>query len=100
VEGVAQGPLPLKLHPVLPNPSSGPAAVDLDLPVVERLTLGIYGVSGRLVRSLESKPLAPGRHRLAWDGLAATGQPAAPGLYFLRLCTDRGNEVQKIVILP
>ncbi|HWP32128.1 MAG TPA: FlgD immunoglobulin-like domain containing protein, partial [Solirubrobacterales bacterium] len=73
IDEIAGAPLPLAIRLGTPNPTAGPSTIVLDLPAVHRLALSVYNVSGRLVRSLESAPLPPGQHRLAWDGRDEAG---------------------------
>lgn len=99
VRDLASAPLPLAVHRASPNPTAGPSTIVYDLPVVGRLALGIYDVSGRLVRVFESAPSAPGQHAFAWDGRDAGGLPVSTGLYFVRLRTDHGDRTEKLVVL-
>jgi hypothetical protein len=73
VPDLESAPLALAIHLASPNPTAGPSTIGYDLPAVGQLALGVYDVGGRLVRSLESAPQAPGRHVAAWDGRDAGG---------------------------
>ena len=53
------------------------------LPHAEDTDLGIYDLSGRLVRSLQHGRLAAGTHRFAWDARDDTGRRVAAGVYFV-----------------
>lgn len=99
IDDIAGAPLPLAIRLATPNPTAGPSTIVLDLPAVRRLALSVYNVSGRLVRSLESAPLPPGQHRLAWDGRDEAGLNVPAGLYLVRLRTDLGNRTEKLVVL-
>jgi hypothetical protein len=50
-----------------------------------RLSLRIYAVSGRLVRTLVDGPQEPGQHSVTWDGRDGDGRAVASGLYLYRL---------------
>jgi flagellar hook assembly protein FlgD len=64
------------------------------------VTLDVLDVRGRLVRRLAGGPLPGGEHGLDWDGLAASGVPAPPGVYFIRLASpDLGIATAKLVLL-
>ena len=52
---------------------------------VQRITLRVYDVSGRLVATLVDENSAPGRYEATWRGLTDGGQPASSGIYFYRL---------------
>ncbi len=79
-------PLQLALRAAMPNPSRGRTMLAYDLPRRGRVTLRIYDVGGRVVRSLVGGAVQdPGRHACEWDGRDGAGALAAPGLYFSRL---------------
>jgi hypothetical protein len=46
--------------------------------------LGIFDVSGRLIRRLSMQPLGIGEGYFRWDGLDRRGKRVAPGVYFAR----------------
>ena len=55
-----------------------------DLPHPTRVSLKVYDVRGRFVRSIEDRFAMAGRHVSAWDGNDASGGAVAPGVYFVR----------------
>ncbi|MBM3957581.1 MAG: hypothetical protein FJ313_05965, partial [Gemmatimonadetes bacterium] len=64
-------PLRLALAPARPNPFGagvGTLALRLELPQESDVRLRVLDAAGRLVRTLQSGPLAPGVHRICWDG--------------------------------
>lgn len=73
------------LHAIGPNPFRGELRFELGLPRTEAASLGVYDLSGRLVRRLAEGELSAGRHAMRWDGRDAHGAPAASGMYYLRL---------------
>ncbi len=82
-----------------PNPSAGPSALTFSLPARTTASLRLYDVRGALVRELQDGPLEAGIHRRAWDGRAADGAPAGPGVYFAELRTPGEILRQKLVRL-
>ena len=68
-----------------PNPFNPRLTVAFDLPRAESAVLAVYGVDGRLVRSLLHDHLDAGRHEVVWDGQDDAGRRAASGVYFVRL---------------
>lgn len=50
-------------------------------------------------RRVLDRALAPGEHRVAWDGRDARGRPAAAGVYFARLTEGRRTTETKLVFL-
>ena len=68
-----------------PNPFNPAAAVTFDLPAGGEVSLRVYDLQGRLVRTLLHEEMSGGRHRAEWDGRDERGEPAASGVYLVRL---------------
>jgi hypothetical protein len=81
----------LNLDPNVPNPFNPSTTVWFDLPRTGGLTVGVYDLHGRVVRTLHTGVLEAGRHRVEWDGRDGAGDPAAAGVYLLRLQTADGD---------
>jgi len=102
--GVTGGPsqvLPVRtsLAPVRPNPSSGPVRISYQLAAATKVTLGIYDVAGRLVRTLASGQQGAGQHQLTWDGLDNSGEKAANGVYIYRLTAGDYTASRKLTVV-
>jgi flagellar basal-body rod modification protein FlgD len=55
------------------------------------VTLSIYDVAGRVVRTLEAGSRGAGLHEVRWDGRSEDGRVVAAGTYFAAL--EAGGEV-------
>lgn len=64
---------------------AGQAEIRFALPREGLVRLGIYSVSGQLVRRLADRHYPSGYHQVRWDGRSQSGAKAAAGVYFLRL---------------
>ncbi len=84
----------------LPNPFSPETRIEYELPQAGQVELGIYTVSGRLVRSLVKEHRAVGRHSVRWDRRDDTGRLAAGGVYFYSLTAPRIKESRRMILLP
>lgn len=82
-----------------PNPFFGGSRIDFTLARADRGDLSVFDLSGRRVRTIKSGAIEAGVHRFNWDGRDDHGQPAAAGVYFVRLSTDRLNLESKMVKL-
>ncbi|MEE2659451.1 MAG: right-handed parallel beta-helix repeat-containing protein [Candidatus Latescibacterota bacterium] len=71
-----------------PNPFNAITAIYLYLPQAADLSLSIFDVLGRRVRSLSVARLAAGEHRIAWDGSDDEGRAVASGVYFYQLISE------------
>jgi hypothetical protein len=96
--GPADGPLHVMLQAARPNPFQTRTALAYDLPQQGRVSLRIYDISGRLVRSLIAGEVqAAGHHAAEWDGRDDAGTATVAGLYFGRLEAGRVSDVRRLV---
>ena len=88
----------LDLRAGYPNPFTPRTTIAFSLPSREWVELGIYDVSGRLVRVLMNGHQPAGEHSVAWSGTDATGHRAASGVYYVRLRTADGMLTRPLVL--
>jgi hypothetical protein len=84
---------------VMPNPAVGTITVEFTVPRREQVSISVYDVQGRMVRSVFAANAEPGLHKTLWDGRDSSGRRVAPGLYILRMKMESSTDAQKIVIL-
>lgn len=77
---------------------AGNERVTLTQPRSGTLTLQLFNVSGRLVRTLHDGPMAPGRHEFDITRGDAAESPLAGGLYFVRAAGGEGVRVAKLLL--
>ena len=53
-------------------------------------------MTGRLIYTHDESALAPGYHRIGWDGTDAEGQKIANGLYLYRLVAGDGSSSDRV----
>jgi hypothetical protein len=83
-----------------PNPFASRTDIGFALPRDAAVSLSVYDVTGRRVRSLlANQRLAAGTHAWRWDGRLDTGAAASPGLYLLRLDGPWGRTSRMVVKL-
>ena len=51
----------------------------------QRVEIGVYSVTGRLVKTLVNDVKAPSRYVTSWDGRTNQGELAHSGMYFVRI---------------
>lgn len=68
-----------------PNPFQKLSAVTFSLPAAGPVSLKLYDISGRLIRTLADGSMGAGRHVRVWDRGTNAGGSASPGVYFMRL---------------
>lgn len=88
---------PIDRMQVFPNPFLESTAVTCMLCGSAHSSLSVYGVDGRLIRSLHQGPLAGGSHSFYWDGRDTFGRPVGAGTYYCELATPRSRVATMIV---
>ncbi len=88
----------LGLDDARPNPAKGTATISYTIPAGGIATLEIFGVDGRLVRTLVRGETAPGRKHVAWDCQNDAGRDVSAGVYFCKLSAG-GREITRRLTL-
>jgi endonuclease I len=83
----------------MPNPFFAGTTITFELPGESDAAILVYDLQGRLVKEILSERLPAGAHRVIWDGRDASGRPAAGGVYFYSIQTDRGIEARRMVLV-
>lgn len=80
------GPAPARagLAAAFPNPFAASTEVRFGLPAPARVTLGVFDVAGRRVRTLLDGTQPAGERSVSWDGRDDAGLRLAPGAYVVR----------------
>ncbi len=81
-----------------PNPFRTQTQIDYALPYLQKVTIKVYDVSGRKVKTIVDKKQKSGYYSEIWRGDDDNGREVAAGVYFMRI-TTKENEKQKKVIL-
>jgi len=93
----AAGPV---LHGNYPNPFNPVTRIRYELSVPARVSLKIYSVSGRVVRTLADAELRrAGSHTAVWDGRDDAGRRCASGAYLCRLISEGQTKIRKMILL-
>ncbi len=103
VDDVGVGDLPSVIDRLTvqsaPNPSTGITTAQFALPADAAISITVYDAAGRKVAVAGSGTFAAGHHEVVWNGRDARGNMVAPGLYFLRAETTRGETASAKVII-
>ena len=81
-----------------PNPFNPLTRIDFDLAEPARVSLRIYDLGGRLIRTLVEAEQSSGPHSVLWNGQDGTGKPAASGMYVYRLKIGEQVQMRKMVL--
>jgi immune inhibitor A len=100
VAGVAAtGPVEFRMISVSPNPAAGGARIVFASPSRE-VTAGVYDVTGRLVRSLDTAgvDVDSGTFEAHWDGKDAHGSATSSGVYFIRVTSGERAVTARLAV--
>jgi hypothetical protein len=95
------GPLvtEFKLLQNTPNPFSRNTIITYQIPLQGAVTLEIYNVAGRLVRTLVSNEMSEGSYDVEWKGTDAGDQNVGNGVYFYQLRVHDHTLSRKMVLI-
>lgn len=98
--GVDPGDLPATtaLVAIHPNPFNPSTRVSFELATAGPVRIAVYDLRGVLLRTLANGSWEAGRHEVMWDGRGPRGEPAASGVYLIRLETRDGVQVMKAML--
>ncbi|MFZ1946743.1 MAG: T9SS type A sorting domain-containing protein, partial [bacterium] len=82
-----------------PNPFSQTTTVRFAVAERSHVTLAIYDVTGRLVRTLVDADLKPDAYGVVWNGTDRREREVASGIYFCRLEAGRSVRTNKMLLL-
>ena len=89
----------IDLRPPSPNPFNPRTTIGFELDAPRGVTLAVYDLSGRLVRTLLAGWSPSGPQSLIWDGKGNSGEAVASGTYLLRLETATGVASRKMMLV-
>jgi hypothetical protein len=63
------------------------------------VTLCVYDVAGRRVKTLLDRAMPDGIHSIVWDGKDSAGKSASSGVYFIRMSAPGIEKAAKMIII-
>jgi hypothetical protein len=82
-----------------PNPFNPTTTIEYSVHEPMRVTLRIYDVTGKLVRTLIDEPQEAGVFHVVWDGRDNAGNNMSSGVYFYQLKGTGIVETRKMVLM-
>jgi flagellar hook assembly protein FlgD len=87
------------LHQNYPNPFNPTTTILYDVPQDSKVTLFIYDLLGRQVRTLVNQDISAGFHDAIWDATDDMGRPVSGGLYIYRINAGGYSKTMKMLFL-
>jgi hypothetical protein len=96
---VRPGAARVVLHANHPNPFNPTTTIRFDLTTAATVSVRVYDVHGRAVRTLFDGPAAVGANTLVWNGRDDRDNAVASGVYLYRLDGAGVTQTRKMVLL-
>lgn len=98
--GVQESPEPVfTMFKTGPSFVSGQALITYNVAGCSYVSLGVYDVTGKLVKTLVNGQVPPGERTVTWNRTNNSGRTVANGTYFYRLTADGKSASSKAVVL-
>jgi hypothetical protein len=95
----AHSPKQLILYPNYPNPFNQSTVIRFDNNRAQTVSLEIFDITGRKVRTLSKGFLPAGSYRFNWNGKDASGADVPSGVYFYRAKTPTTVVTKRLIVL-
>jgi hypothetical protein len=82
-----------------PNPFNPSTTIRFQMPTAANVTLKIFDINGRLVRTLVSQNMPAGYHNVVWDGTNDVGVKVGSGVYICRMQAGSFTAVKRMVLI-
>ena len=94
-------PIPEKfaLHANYPNPFNPTTTISYDLPEQSRVTLGIYDLLGKKIKTLINQSQDAGNKMAVWDGTDEFSRPVSAGVYLYQIQAGDFIQTRKMLLL-
>lgn len=92
-------PVNYSLRQNFPNPFNPNTTIRFDLPEESRVSIRIYDILGRLIRTLTDENYRAGTHDISWRGEDENGAKMGSGCYFIDMTAGGFRQVNKAILL-
>jgi hypothetical protein len=82
-----------------PNPFNPSTIIEYAIPKNEFITIKIYDMLGRNIKTLVTKEMPAGVHSVVWDGTDAEGHRVASGAYLYRITAGDKAVTKKMLLM-
>lgn len=99
IAGAGKVPQKFAVSQNYPNPFNPRTRIDFALPAAEHVSISVYDLLGRKVKTLVDGPLGPGNHSVHWNATDATGLKMSSGVYFYHVTAGPHVFVGKMLLV-
>ena len=94
-----QIPVATSLNGNYPNPFNPETTISFSLKEPANVSIEIYNVQGKLVRTLVNEERTAGNYTVIWDGRDSGGRNVASGVYYYRMRAGKYSSTRKMIML-
>ncbi len=87
------------LHQNYPNPFNPTTSISYDLPANEFVSINVFDLMGREVKTLVNKNQVAGFRSIQWNATNNLGQPVSAGMYIYTIQAGEFRQTRKMVLL-
>jgi hypothetical protein len=101
-ENGGNSPSEFLLHQNFPNPFNSQTIIDYDLSNGNseyRVSIKVFDLLGRFIKSLENTQRSPGTYSVFWDGTNENGYPVSSGIYYYTIHANEYLAKNKMLLL-
>ncbi len=88
-----------QLYQNFPNPFNASTTVKYRIPLNGYVSLKVYNILGREIRTLVDGFREAGVYRVVWDGKDDRGMQAASGVYFYKIHIGEFEQIRKLLLV-
>ena len=87
------------LYQNYPNPFNPVTTIRYDLPERAVVSIRIFDIKGRIIRTLVQETHDPGRRVVVWDATNQNGEDVSAGMYMYMIQAGKFSQVRKMLLL-
>jgi len=92
-------PMEFALQQNYPNPFNPSTQIQYALPTDANVTIAIYDLVGRQIRTLVNEQVTAGFHSTLWNATNEMGSPVSAGVYIYTITANDFRDVKKMILL-
>jgi len=82
-----------------PNPFNPETMISFSLKDKSEVSLTVFDIKGRTVKTLIKEELGRGEHNVSWNGVDSSGKSCSSGIYFYKICVGEAQKSGRMVLL-